>query len=670
MLDCSPENLLDEVTAAERLRDLHKECANELVKAFVGKSFRKDWRSGPATPANHGFEYVSLMLGRLVADNPAATVTARRAGFDELTLALEDALNQWIITEDPQSVLTAVVQDSFFFLGVVKVSEEDDEYAEVTEETETPRKPKVEQINYWRYFRDAQSCAGVKCRLEGHVCYRDKDDLMKDPDYDAAAIKDLVADADLEKIGEQYKESRYDAPARSQIVFYEIWVPDAEIPEDYDPDMFHGMIYTMGVVPVKGGGKGGKQLKSGFIRKPRPFFGPRTGPYVLFGSWPVPGSPYSLAPLAATKEQADENNAHAVAISKAALKMKDFYIVNSSQKKVGNIVKDADTGSVHAVEGFQPGQMEHIVIGGPTAEQVQYKEMTQNNLDRVSGIDDATRGNLDPKVTATATNRAAQGDSIRTGTMVRFTMQSTKKMLANVAWYMYHSQFFTHTLSPEASEKTGAKMYAGGELDHEQSAGLRYEDLAIDVEPYSMERVDPVMMTQKLTQIIPMALQLAQAQASMPYLNVQPLWDNLARFNNLRWLKTMVDPQKLEQFNQGQAQAAQQQFELEKMKTLPQLPYAQAPADVKGQIEQMRGMQPSQLWGLQPLLDPSQPKQSGNPLFLPPGAQQQSTELSTHMMGKAGKAGRAGAPGAGNASRSNSTSMNGMGASAPQGRAA
>ncbi len=656
MLEVTAENLLDEVQAAERLRDLHKDCANDLVKGYVGKSFRRDWKKGPATPANHGFEYVSLMLGRLVADNPAATICARRAGYDELTAALEDALNQWIITEDLQSVITPVVQDSFFFMGVMKVSEEDDEYADATADGQTPRKPKAEQINYWRYFRDSQCCAGIKCRLEGHVCYRDKEDLLKDKEFNAAAIKALVGDSDLEKINDQYAASRYDAPKRDQIVFYEIWVPDAPIPEDYDPALYHGMIYTLGVVPVK------DKPRSGFIREPRPFFGPKTGPYVLFGSWPVPGSPYPLAPLAATKEQADENNAHAVAISRAALTMKDLYVVNSSQKKLGNIVKDAETGSVHAVEGFQPNQMQRITIGGPTAEQINYKEMAQNNLDRVSGIDDATRGNLDPKVTATATNRAAQGDSIRTGTMVRFTMQSTKHVLANVAWYMYHSQFFTHTLSPEAAKKTGATVFSGGELDHEQSAGLRYEDLAIDVEPYSMERVDPVMMMQKLTQIIPIALQIAQAQASMPYLNAQPLWDNLARFNNLRWLKTMVDPQIMARFLQSQAQAAQQLSH--DQRPPPALPYADAPADVKAQIEQAWGFQPSQLWMLQPLLDPAQPKKSGNPLFLPPGAQSEpSNGLSTHMMGKAGKAG---APGARNAPR-NASSTSGMGAPALQG---
>ena len=73
MIDITPGNLLEEVLAAERLRDKHIDAFKEQVERFHGPWFNNS-STGEYVGENHYFEYLSLMVPRMVFDNPRVRV--------------------------------------------------------------------------------------------------------------------------------------------------------------------------------------------------------------------------------------------------------------------------------------------------------------------------------------------------------------------------------------------------------------------------------------------------------------------------------------------------------------------------------------------------------------------------------------------------------------------
>lgn len=679
MLDCSPKNLLNEIDDARQLVNRHIERAKDLISSMVGANFEGGQVKGRPSPDNYVFEYMSLMMGRVLADNPAVSITSPFQQYEFITDALQDCLDQWTKRADLRGsqlkqILSGLVTEQLVLFGAALVTFVEDPYSPVTKSGTRRMRPVVSHIPYWRYFKDKRTCNGVPSRFKGHLWVKDREDLLNDPTYNRQMVEKLAKDAGLDEI----REDNQNGPSRDEIVGYEVWVPDAPVESD-DPAMrgcLHGKIYTLGVVygdamPEKderGMLNERKVNATGYLRDPVPFYGTAAGPYVEFGGFPVPGSPYTVSALLATKEQGEETNAHYMAIQETALQRKDIILTSSTHTGLKNTLKNAIHGHVYGVKGFQPGLYEQVSIGGPSKEMIDYALMASERRDRVLGMSEAMRGEPQTGNTATADNIAAQSNNVRIEVMAGFVKDATAALYRQVAFYMFSSEFFVSRLSSEYAQKYGLKtpyLYSGG--DHEQSDGLLFEDLSFDIQPYSMERVDPLLMQGRMQQVVGLQLQLAPARVQFPFINWKMLDQQLARAHNFRWMGTLVNEEQLQQAMQSMAQTAQAAAALEQQKSLPAIPYAQAPADVKAQIEAKWGITPSTVWSLQPLLDPSQPSQSKNPMFLPPGAQamaggeEQPGKLATHMMGKAG------APGARNAPR-NASSSSGMGASALQGR--
>jgi hypothetical protein len=593
-LDVSPDKLYEEIRLAEKLRNEHVEEADKIVRDYVGSYWKKSSSPDQTQLENHSFEFISLMLGRLVADNPAAMVNSYFPSFDQIAYGLEDSLNTWIRRNRLAGILECAVLDAFFCFGVLMTTFEEDPGGKKTGDGARRMVPRVHHVPYHRYFRDPESSMSEFPRFQGHVWKRDKEDLLRDPRFDKEAVRRLAVDVDLEKYTGK-KPGEGEKTERKEIVGYEIWVPDAKV--EGSNENTHGALFTLAVcVSDKE-----QDPKFAFIRKPRPYFGHPNGPYIVFGGWPVPNSPYPLSPLAATEAQAKELNIHVSAIARSAIQQKKIVIVPSSENGLAGVLANGKHGHVYKVKGFVQGKHAEIEIGGPTESQVAYSQMARDRLDRNSGINDAQRGNLDPRVTATANNIAAQASSIRIDYQVRKVRESTITLLNNAAWLMYHSDNFVSLISREGAEKfPGMKtpMFGGGE--HPESEGLNFEDLAIDIQPYSLERVDPLLQQQRVQQVTMLFMQSAQAMPTLPWVNFKIIFDQLARAHNFTWAKDIIKQDVFQKFMELQAN--------QKSETKPPpMAYKDTPPDIKAQIETMYGFKPSSLWSMTPLYDPNQP---------------------------------------------------------------
>lgn len=563
MLKTDPESLMEEIEYAERHRDAHLAVARPLIEGYVGAFYREDKIPDQASPENHAYEYISLVLPRIIFDNPAVAVKSKNQQVPAFTaVAIEHALNKWVGDCHLQDTLEIAALDAMFAFGVVLTTLDDIEDDDHLEDDELRRMmPVARTLDPRRYFRDPTSTPYEQPRYEGHVWVRDKDEVLALPGVDKKAIEKLVADSGIEKL--HRPNDRASNPPREEIVGFEVWVPDCnEYREGAEaPNCCHGTIFTLAVAQAVSNGRVKRGEKAAWIRKPRAYFGPPTGPYTMFGFYRVPGQTYPLSPISVTAQQAEELNAHATAVSEAAARMKDLVFVNAQNQDLKRAIADSADGSVIGVNNLDKDGVVPVTIGGPSQGQMDYTMSLRDRLDRNSGITDAQRGNIDPQATATQSNIAAQASTIRLDYLKKRMAVHTHNVLETVAWYMFHSHNVVIPLGPDAGKELGMQQpvfHGGVQEEYGEQPDQDLSDMELVIEPYSMERVDEHLLRQNVTDAIAIVTEIAQQMPQMPWLNWELLLEQLARVNNFRWIEQVINADMFKQFMQQQGQQQQQ----------------------------------------------------------------------------------------------------------------
>jgi hypothetical protein len=383
----------------------------------------------------------------------------------------------------------------------------------------------------------------------------DKSDLLfkaeTDSSWDVDAIMDIPPETDMDEVRDDRGRFIED---RQEMCVYEIWVPEiddeiAEIVDQvYGQGMVNGTIYTM----VKGRSKSTKY--DGFIRRPIPFFGPRNGPYTVFGVYTVPDDPYPLSPLVAIQSQIDDLNMHLSSVRMSAAAYKRLVLVDSRNHKLAQDIKDKPHDFIVLSESLDKDKVINLEIGGITQQQVQYSAMAQDRLDRVSGIHDAMRGNISGDATATEVAVAESSASMRMAHLKRQFQESVDNLGRSVAWYMWHDDRVVIPLGKEGviTLLESNPVFTGG-------VGMPgWEDLEVSVDSYSMERVSEVMVQRRAMELLQITSNVAQGMVSMPHVKWKEILSIVGDALNVPNLSEMIDYGMLQQQQQPQQQPQQQ----------------------------------------------------------------------------------------------------------------
>jgi glycosidase len=90
---------MEEVKAAIEYRNRHLKSLNDQVQRFHGPHYKKDTYTvgEDYAPENTYYEYVSLMIPKLIFDNPRVQVNSRKPGpVNDVATALRYGLNRWV----------------------------------------------------------------------------------------------------------------------------------------------------------------------------------------------------------------------------------------------------------------------------------------------------------------------------------------------------------------------------------------------------------------------------------------------------------------------------------------------------------------------------------------------------------------------------------------------
>lgn len=623
MIKIDPESLMESVMASERARGIHLSAMDELIQDYHGAHYKTTGLSDldPA-PENHAFEWLALVTPRIVFDNPTVTVSSRHSGVDRDTiLRLQYGVNHWANTVGLWRTLLMAWYDEAFSFGFIRTSlNMVPGYQGSSNQSLgglNPMLPGCRRIPPHRAIVDERCDDQREAQYMGHMWRRSKEELRGVSGF--TNVDELIPDVELEKYyGSGFTTKFIQGPSRDEILGYEIWVPDHRLDSAPKNDhRYNGTIFTIGVRLNHENKKGSKPV---YLRDPRPYFGPPSGPYRMFGTYRVPNSIWPLSPLVATFEQVKELNAHAVSAARSAAGFKRFTAYDTSHPEAGAAAKDANHNDVVGINGLADGMLKEITNGGVDPAVLQYLSLLRERRDRVTGLNDAARGVLNENMAGSsataAADLAAQRDS-RLAFIERMFHEDTRAVLDHAGWYMFNSEFVRFSLPDSAAQeikprprmlpqedeaediairfalpmgeeedpyqlssmpymervekiresltwqpKVGFPADDGAEGQTEYKSmsdmtGLRYEDLQLIIDPLSMARTDQALLQKRVQDQFSLVTKAALLMPQTPYLDWVDLFDTWGDALNQKDFSAIIKLPILKQFQQMYLQQAQ-----------------------------------------------------------------------------------------------------------------
>lgn len=527
-LSLLPRDIMAEVKADTHARDERLRGAEDLLKKYPGA-----WWDGPPgaaqqfDPENAGFEYLSYAMSQLVWANPRWRITTRRPRAQQMVAeAMDFGMNRWTVDTDLKTVLEDCAVDYTFSWAVAHTSPQPrpEHY-----EAEDPMLwPQVSRLSPWDFGFDHRAKTWRQARMLWHRYKLDRDDLLKRArldrkrpiekreGWDYAAIDTLSYSrgASWDSTSRTWfgKGVQDEGPDRHEVELLEVFLPTTKIDGAPGPDDgFNGTLLTLGVTPH---GSDAVHLKP-----PRPFFGPRWGPYTVFGSYIVPDCPFPLSLLMASAGHIEQSSRLAMAVDNQVASYKRMMLIAAGQPQLAQTIKDGKNDVVYSLPSV--ADLDKFVrsyeTGGTVPGNVAAEQRSINKRNRIMGMDEVQRGNVTGDGTATEVQLAVEAAMGRQGYIKSRFQDGVKRVGKTVAWYLYNMDEVIFALGPDATEQLGLDdgdeaWFMGGSND--EGSGTTFDDLGLEIEPFSMDRQTDASQRQRgdlIEQVVQLAPLFAQA---------------------------------------------------------------------------------------------------------------------------------------------------------------
>lgn len=562
MLKGSLTSIREEIEKAETFRDSHMKEWRNLINRFHGPAFRCN-DDTEDDPENFVHEYIALILPRLVHDNPKVRVKSMRPMIQGMAADLmQVAINRWCRMTNIRATLERIATDMLLGFGVGLVVNEPTKGYRAGDDAD-PYLPRLYRISPDRFFVDPAATSVEDARYMGHCYVVDKEDLLNqsrsEEGWNRELIEQMASNAGLDEIRESGGKDR-DIPDREEMVVYEVWVPEVrdDVVESIDGatgmNMFNGTIYT--IIKHQITTDEGNKSTASFAREPRTYWGPRSGPYEIFGVYSVPDDPYPLSPLVALLPQIDDLNSHLRSMRYSASAYKRVIMVDSRNQQLAKDIHDKDDLFVVLADGIDQSQVVPVEVGGITTQQVTYAQQAQDRLDRVSGIHDAMRGNVAGAATATEVSVAESASGMRLSHIRKQFQESVNRVLKSVAWFMFHDQKISFPLGEDGVPIMGA--FPDPVFSASAMVGM-FDDMDLQIESMSMERVSEQMMQRRALELLQIIGNLASSVVQAPHVKWKEVLSFVGDAMNIPNLGDMIDVNAGNKMRDQMMQQAQQQ---------------------------------------------------------------------------------------------------------------
>jgi hypothetical protein len=544
-LDTKSSALWEEVRAAEKFRDEHLKSIRQRVARYHGPGYKGVEIDGVnnTDPENHAFEWISSVVPRMAYDNPKFNFVSKRPGNAGIVVdALRRGCNRWARDVNFKRDCEVLAVDYAFawFAAIVTL-----EARPGMHQDEDPVMwPQVYRLGFKEFFLDPRAKQPEDSRYMGHTFIRDHQDLIdeardnKDLGWDLEAIEKLKPGEGVEEFhqgGDEYVGEKA-APDRKEVLLKEVWVGSHELDDSPGSEAgFHGTIFTLSTGFGDGDGN-----KPKYIRKPRPYYGPRSGPYVLAGSYTIPDDPWPMSALAAVESQAKDMNDHARASKNSADSYKRMVFVdNSMDRDLAEKVKNTPDSFVVPVNGLDKNSIVPVEIGGLGKTQMDYLMVAKDRLERNSGMHESRSG-ATSGATATEVAVADRSSETRMGFVGGKFEDGIKQIARKIAFYLFIDDEIIFPLGSDDAEEMRMQnpwFRGGGGLE----SGFTFDDLEIDIEPYSMSRISEATLQQRTMQVSEIVMQMGPMVPQMPWIRWKNVLKQLGESIHSTELEDLID---------------------------------------------------------------------------------------------------------------------------------
>lgn len=555
MLDTTAEHMLEEITAAEALRDLLLSCRADRLRKFMGPA-RRGSISTTDELENYYFENATLTLPQLVYANPRVTADSPLdAEARVMATGMKLAINKWVRQQHLSEKLVPFALDFLFdWCAAVVVQEPDMARGKILgvggpNRKGIPYRPRLVYLDPEDYAHDSGARNEDEIRFRFHRWFIDKEDLIeiaeRDATWDADAIEALVPGDGLDEFDRPSK----DVPERNEVRLYSVWVKEESI--RFGPRQgYHGTIRTYASSTNQSGSAALRE-----IRKPTDYYGPACGPYACGGDLTPPNESYPLSSITPIEGQIKAMNDEAKTLAVQAENYMRITVFDESDKKFAAKWRKARKEGYLMMAGFKRELMQEIESGGITRAALESFMFRKAGLDRVSGFGDAQKGLVTGQGLATEHALAAAAGDKRIAYRQRRFESFVRQILHKAGWFFFHDNRAVFPLGQEASKELDMESpwFHGG--THGAESGFTYEDLMLAIEVGSMERTDEQQRAARLTEVYMAVANVAPAMPQTPWIAWGDWLHALGEANNVTGLDRFLDEKLLGEAAQAQAES-------------------------------------------------------------------------------------------------------------------
>lgn len=506
-----PETLWAEVVAAEDVRDDRLRKRRERIARVAGP-YASSRMQADYEPENRLWEYLAYVTPRVAYANPSVRIRSRRTGMpDDIARALQASVNHVIEMTKLRRALRTNCLDFMLDFGPMMVAPRPIPGSKVLgNDIWWPHAYTVEPHTY---FQDPLGRTPDELMFQGHAFLRSKDALIaeaeeKGSDWNLNAVKELTEEAGVEKV----HYDRRNVPRRGEVCIREVFVPEFHDDLDVDPeDGYSGTIYTLGA------SQGSTNEQPYFLRPPRAFYGPPGGPYRLAAFMYLPEIAYGVSPTIPAEAQIQDLARTSRSILRDAANHKVMSTYPANDPVAAQAIGAEDTYAIPV----KPGTVDSIKpleVGGVSQQRLLHFDIKSRTADRVLGMDDPQRGLIGGGGTATEASIAQQASDIRTGDIIQVYQDFVTEIVTMMAWYCFHDERFVALIEGEDMPNVLVPGFKGG-----PGGDLRWEDLDLSIEPYSMSYESEMSKQQRVARTMETVSWLAQSVPAAPWLP----WDKI-----------------------------------------------------------------------------------------------------------------------------------------------
>ncbi len=503
MFDPTTDELYREVIAAIEETAQQTDPAQDIVRRYTGRWYRKDHGEQDPDPENFGYSFLSNILPQLAIDNPSVSVSASRVvGHALISQAMDDGINAVIQEADWTEIHLPVLAEFCLCRGVTLHFIKED--ARFSRGSVTPA---VKRVPCARFFQDSLAEDPDEDEFRGHWFYADLNDLLNDERVNKEALATLspLGQGDegtpQTKATKTYPKKSASDLGRKRIKVYSVWLRHKNV--------------------IRVLAEGSKVVE---LYDETPYWGEQAGPYQLYDAYPVPGQCWPLSPLIAVEDQVQDLNIHARAMGRSAARRKSIGLVEANNPDLGDKLTDAEDGEIMAVKGIT-GNHVIIEVGGVTPQQYTITEYLRQRLDRISGMTATIQGSVGDANTATEAAIADSALSNRIGFLRNRVIKATERSLRKVAWFLFHTEGIIIPVNrrDQYSGEQLEGLFFGGPWPTDQ--GATWDDFSLRIMPFSMQRESEQGMQARTLGYLQIFYDAMERAPSMPWVR----WMNLLR---------------------------------------------------------------------------------------------------------------------------------------------